>query len=305
VRLAPVANGICATDRELLTGRLAGSQPPLVPGHEIVARVVETGAPGLAVGATVVVDTMLGCGRCDPCLAGRVQLCRSASEIGLSVDGGWRDELVVPARNCHVIPRELSPPIATLVEPLQCQLGAIRRLKLAPADRVLVVGSGVAALLYVQLARLEGAEVTLSVDDDARGDLGRRLGADAVVGPSATAAAAAFTHAIDAVGSESALAEAVDALEPGGHLVAYGLGSARPRFPLQDAIFKNLTITGHTSAPWLWPDAIALAASGRLSLDPLVTDKVEFEAVGDWIGGWLRDGGLHGNRIKAVVDHGR
>lgn len=307
VLLRPTANGICATDLELVRGRLAGSRPPLVPGHEIVARVVGGGDETLAEGTRVVVDTMVGCGRCAACRRGETQLCRAGTELGLSRDGGWRELLTVPAANCHRLPDGLADRTAVLVEPLSCQLGAVRGSPpLARGDRVLVVGSGVAALLFVQLASVEGAAgVTLVVDDEERAQLARRLGTtEVLLAPERPPADGEFALAIDAVGSAETLALAIDAVRPGGHVTLYGLGAGRPEIPLHACIFKNLTLSGHTSAPWLWEEAIELAATGAIRLDPLVTDAIEFDEVGGFLAEVLGDKPLAGRQVKAVIEHG-
>lgn len=296
VRLQPLANGFCATDLELVCGRLPDSRPPLVPGHEIVARVLEGDAPG----ARVVVDTMIGCGCCAECRAGRTQVCPDATEIGLTRDGGWRERLTAPAANCHVLPDAVPTELAPLIEPLSCQLGLVRALGLGPEDRVLVVGSGVAALLYVQLCVAHGAgAVSVVVNDEARGAVAASLGAAEVI---SGAPARAYTKAIDAVGTTASLATAVGAVAPGGHVSLYGLGASHPEFPLHEAIFKNLTLSSHTSAPWLWEDAISLVAGGTVSLGPLVTDRIGFGEVGSFLAEAL-SGALAGHRIKAVIDH--
>jgi threonine dehydrogenase-like Zn-dependent dehydrogenase len=306
VLLRPTANGVCATDLELVRGRLPDSRPPLVPGHEIVARVVAGAAGTLVEGTRVVVDTMVGCGRCAACRRGETQLCRAGTELGLTRDGGWRELLTVPAANCHRLPDGLADRTAVLVEPLSCQLGALRGSPpQARGDRVLVIGSGVAALLFAQLAPVEGAAgVTLVVDDEDRAELARRLGASEVlVAPGRPPTDSEFAIAIDAVGSAETLALAVDAVRPGGHVTLYGLGAGRPEIPLHACIFKNLTLSGHTSAPWLWEEAIELAATGAIQLDPLITDAVEFDDVGGFLAGELGGNPLNGRQVKAVIHH--
>ena len=302
VRLALLANGFCATDLELVCGRLPDSRPPLVPGHEIVGRVLESADPRIEPGARVVVDTMIGCGVCPACRAGHTQVCPDATEIGLTRDGGWRERMTAPAANCHVLPDGVATHLAALIEPLSCQLGLVRGARIGADDRVLIVGSGVAALLYAQLCAAYGAgAVAVAVNDAARGAVARSLGADEVIMGSRPAAAG-YTKVIDAVGTAESLATAVHAAAPGAHVSLYGLGASRPAFPLHETIFKNLRLSAHTSAPWLWEDAIALVASGGVALDPLVTDRIAFDDVGAFLTAAL-DGALGGVHIKAVVEH--
>lgn len=307
-RLVPLVNGLCATDLELLRGSLHGSRPPLVPGHEIVARVAEVdpGETMLQAGQTVVVDTMIGCGSCGACRSGATQLCRAGVELGLTADGGWQDELCVPVANCVHLPSEVDLVAAALIEPLTCELGLVRALGLQAEDDVLVVGSGVAALIFVQLVLREGAgSVTAVATDASRAERLALMGADEVVLlPGAEPPRARrFSCAIDAVGSSESVALAVDALAPGGRLALYGLAQRLVSLPLQETIFKNLTVTAHTSAPWLWNEAVELVAARRVELRSLVTNEVGFDELGRFIEGWVGGGGFSGAEVKAVIRH--
>jgi threonine dehydrogenase-like Zn-dependent dehydrogenase len=213
--------------------------------------------------------------------------------------------MAVPIRNCHEIPPSISAETATLIEPLSCELGAVRSCQIGPADHVLVVGSGVAALLFVQLARLEGPrKVVSAVNRDLHVPLAQRLGADEVlVNPGLDEVTARYSTSIDAVGSDASLALAVRALAPGGHLVLYGLRDRTPTFPLHEAIFKNITVSAHTSAPWLWRDAISLVETGDVALEPLVSDVVPFEGIGRCMSASLLGGPGPRTKLKVVALH--
>lgn len=306
VRLSPVVNGICATDFELVAGRLEGmaGAPPIIPGHEIVAKVVESSHPDIPKGVVVVVNTILGCGMCRHCRNQRSQLCASAKEMGLSADGGWQEELLAPGANCYILPTRISPTVGVFVEPLSCQLGAVQALAISTDDRVLVSGSGVAALLYVALVREHDPEtLVVAVNDPARGELGLSLGADSYIDIGADQLPdSAFSKAIDAVGTTTALKQSVNASDRGGHLALYGLADAEPTVPLRDVITKNLTLTGHTSAPWLWAPATEFVARRGYELAQLVTDRIPFTDVGTRFPA-LAAHGYRGPHIKAVIDH--
>ena len=304
-RLRPLLNGLCATDLELLRGHLASSRPPLVPGHEIVARVTELAAPAqLKLDDVVVVDTIVGCGTCAWCQSGSTQLCAHAEEIGLTIDGGWQEELCVPLSNCYVLPAEADPYAAALTEPLTCELGLVRSFELTSSARVVVVGSGVAALIFVQLAKLEGADTVVAVaNNSARGERLAALGADDVVLLPDHPAAGTFSHAVDAVGTQDSLRLAVDALAPGGRMALYGLAQRLPPFPLHQAVFKNLSISAHTSAPWLWRDAVRMVAAEHIELRSLITGEVAFDRLGSFVAEWVARSGLSGAEVKSVIRH--
>jgi propanol-preferring alcohol dehydrogenase len=155
------ACGVCRTDLHILDGELANPKLPLVPGHEIVGTVVQTG-PGVErtrEGDRVGVP-WLGwtCGVCAYCLSGRENLCVRARFTGYQIDGGYAEYTVANERFCFVI-----PPLFTDMEaaPLLCAgLIGYRALRLAgDAPRLGLYGFGAAAHIAIQVARHRGQQV--------------------------------------------------------------------------------------------------------------------------------------------------
>ncbi|HET9471135.1 MAG TPA: alcohol dehydrogenase catalytic domain-containing protein, partial [Usitatibacter sp.] len=101
------ACGVCRTDLHILDGELPGGTLPIVPGHEIVGRVVERG-PGttlFAAGERVGVPWLASaCGKCRFCREGRENLCASARFTGFHRDGGYAQFAVADERFCYAIP---------------------------------------------------------------------------------------------------------------------------------------------------------------------------------------------------------
>jgi propanol-preferring alcohol dehydrogenase len=154
------ACAVCRTDLHIVDGELPRPRLPLVPGHEIVGRVVELGAgvEGLRTGDRVGVP-WLGwtCGACAYCRSGRENLCRQAKFTGYDRDGGYAELAVADAR--YVFP--ISGYSDAEAAPLLCAgLIGYRTLRLAgdPA-RVGVYGFGAAAHIVAQLCRHEGRQV--------------------------------------------------------------------------------------------------------------------------------------------------
>ena len=84
------AAGICSTDLHMVSGRLDFAKPPWVLGHEIAGTVerVGTRVSGWQAGDRVVVDPVVGCGRCRSCQSGRKYLCPAGGELGTTIGGG-------------------------------------------------------------------------------------------------------------------------------------------------------------------------------------------------------------------------
>ncbi|MFY2556161.1 zinc-dependent alcohol dehydrogenase family protein [Corallococcus terminator] len=149
------ACAVCRTDLHLVDGELPRPKLPLIPGHEIVATVVEVGADvlGLEEGTRVGVP-WLGwtCGQCRFCVSGRENLCDFARFTGYQVDGGYAEYAVAHHRFCFPLPANYSDVHAA---PLMCAgLIGFRSLRLSgEGERLGLYGFGAAAHVLIQVAR--------------------------------------------------------------------------------------------------------------------------------------------------------
>ena len=144
--LEVAACGVCRTDLHVADGDIHGPLP-IVPGHEIVGRVIELGreAGDFAVGDRVGVPWLGGtCGRCFFCLRGQENLCDAPTFTGFSRDGGFATHVVADSRYCFRLPESFGDVEAA---PLLCAgLIGYRALKLAgDAERLGFYGFGAAA----------------------------------------------------------------------------------------------------------------------------------------------------------------
>ena len=155
------ACGVCRTDLHVVDGDLAEARLPIIPGHEIVGRVVAAG-PGVdrfeqhqRVGIPWLGAT---CGRCRFCAAGRENLCDEARFTGYQIDGGYAEYTLADARYCFPIQGDYD---AAEAAPLLCAgLIGHRTLKMAgDARRLGIYGFGAAAHIVAQLAAWQGRQV--------------------------------------------------------------------------------------------------------------------------------------------------
>ena len=174
------ACGVCRTDLHVVDGELRDPKLPLIPGHQIVGEVVETGerverfAPGDRVGVPWLGWT---CGRCHYCLSGRENLCDYAQFTGYQIDGGYAEYAVADHRFCFPI----SDVSDLQAAPLLCAgLIGYRSLKMAgDTERLGLYGFGAAAHIVIQVARHQGREVfafTRDGDEEAQ-NFAREMGA--------------------------------------------------------------------------------------------------------------------------------
>ena len=243
--------GVCHSDLHIAEGDLAGfraaTKPRVVPGHEVVGRVVAKGAAveNLALGDRVGVAWLhQTCGVCEPCREGNENLCRKAVVTGMMVDGGYAEFMRAKASHALPIPAGLSSAEAA---PLFCAgvtvYRALKNAEVGPGQRVAVFGVGGLGHLAVQMAKAFGAEVlALDVSDDKLA-LARELGAAQTFNVTAAdvhkqvrklggAHVAVVTSA-----AKAAYDLALRCLRPGGTLAVVGL-------PPEPLTFQALALVG-------------------------------------------------------------
>ena len=188
VRIAPTLAGVCASDRKMLQltalGRplLAFSGLPregVVPGHEVVGRVLEADpGSGFAPGDRVVPEPVLGCehkgfAACRRCRDGDAHRCAHQADAGTAAPGlgfgfharfggGWAEQLVAPADRVHRVPDLVDDATAVLAEPVAIAVHAVLRAGVLPGQRALVIGPGTIGLSVIRALRglIADVEVT-------------------------------------------------------------------------------------------------------------------------------------------------
>jgi propanol-preferring alcohol dehydrogenase len=177
--LEVLACGICRTDLHIVDAELPDPKLPLVPGHQIVGRVV-AGGERFEPGARVGVPWLGGVdGTCRYCRAGRENLCERAVFTGYTRDGGYAQLAAADERFCFPIPDDYPDLQAA---PLLCAgLIGYRALGLAgDAERLGLYGFGAAAHIICQVARHQGRRVfafTRPGDEEGKA-FARSLGAE-------------------------------------------------------------------------------------------------------------------------------
>jgi propanol-preferring alcohol dehydrogenase len=229
------ACAVCRTDLHVVDGELQNPKLPLVPGHEIVGTVVETGsgANWFQVGARVGVP-WLGwtCGECAFCLSERENLCDRARFTGYTVDGGYAEFVVADERFCFPIPQSSSDAEAA---PLLCAgLIGFRSLgKTGNAKRIGLYGFGAAAHIITQVARYQCREIyAFTRPGDVEGQhFAKSMGAT-WVGDSETLPPEPLDAAIIFAPVGELVPRALKALNKGGVVVCGGIHmSDVPSFP--------------------------------------------------------------------------
>ena len=277
------AVGLCGSDRHWFADGSIGDAVltrPLVLGHEFVG-IIESGPRA---GERVALDPAIPCLRCAACRTGRPHLCPELRFAGHgSTDGALRTLMAWPERLAYRLPDSLSDAQAALLEPLGVALHALDLGRVDLGSTAGVFGCGPIGLLLVQALRAAGASTVLATDR-----LPHRVAAAAELGAVDACEAGGrwlperlpggglgIDVAFEAAGEDAALAEAIDAVRPGGRVVIVGIPKGdRATFVASTARRKGLTLLlCRRMKPADLPRAIRLAESGRVELAPLVSER--------------------------------
>jgi 2-desacetyl-2-hydroxyethyl bacteriochlorophyllide A dehydrogenase len=281
-------SGVCGTDRAIFRGDY-GVATPIVLGHEYSGTVVSVGenVGDLRDGDRVVVDPNVVDDHCFFCRRGHSHLCSGLAPLGVARSGGFAELSVVPARYLYVIPDDLSLADAALVEPLACCIRGIDQAAIIPGDTVVIAGAGPIGCLLIQLARLSGASHILSIEpNESRHDFARRAGADVACTPREASAELARGRGaigadvvIEASGNLESAEASFDIVRRGGTIVLFGVyPEGRPISVSPYRINEDeLRVVGSLNNPNTHDRALDLLATGRLSLEGMVTDVLPLD----------------------------
>ncbi len=265
---------------------------PVVLGHEVAGTVAEVGdgVSQFREGDRLVVTHHVPCNACRHCLSGHHTVCDTLRATNYD-PGGFCEYVRLPPinvdRGAFLIPDSVPFDEASVAEPLACVYRGQRRANIQPGQSVLVLGSGLAGMLHINLARALGAGRIVSTDlSDFRLAAARRLGADV------TLRAGEYTPerlrevndgrladlVIVATGARPALLQALESVERGGTILFYAPtepGVEVP-VPINEVFFRNdatLTTT-YAAAPGDLSTALDLIASGRVQVGDMISHRL-------------------------------
>jgi threonine 3-dehydrogenase len=297
VLLRMAAASICGTDQHLFSWDewvADNLVPPRILGHELAGVVASCGAGVTRVreGDLVGVESHLFDWTCAQCRRGDMHLCRNLRVIGVHVDGGFAEQVVIPEANA-IESNGLDPAVVALQEPMG---NAVHAAFVEPIEgrSVLVTGCGPIGLCAVGVARAAGAGLVLATDTEPyRLELARAMGAHHVLdaGDPETPArirAATGEDGVEVVlemsGSPAALDQALELVTRGGRISLLGIFSEPVSVDLSERVIQNgirlYGIYGRRIYD-TWERTQSLLRSGTLDVSPIITHRLPLD-------GWER-----------------
>jgi len=289
-----IASGICGSD---VMEWYRIQRAPLVLGHEIAGDVEEVGdgVEAYKPGDRVFVSHHVPCGKCQYCLSGHDSTCdllRSTNYF----PGGFAEYIRVPKVNVekgiYALPKKLTYEDGVFIEPLACVVRGFKLGGFTPGQTVLTIGSGIAGLLNVKLAKAMKAGKVLATDvSEYRMKAAKSFGADAVIEGTKDVPAlvrkANGNRLADMVvvctGASSALEQAFRCVDRGGTVLLFAppLPGMDIPVPLNDLWKDEVTITStYAGGPEDITDAIRFLRTGKVAVRDMVTHRLGLAETG-------------------------
>jgi len=280
--------GICGSDLHYYAGDQIGDRDieyPMSLGHEFAGDIVETGSgvTNVKPGDRIMAEPAVGCGECEWCKAGRINLCPECRFCGSPpVDGALSHYYLLEAHQAVKIPDDMSYDTALMAEPLANLIHGFGMCRFEQGGTACIIGCGPIGLLLLQLVRRAGAsKIFVAEKVGYRLEHGRRLGADVCIDALRLEAAEEILAgtdgrgvdlALEAAGDIQAIGQCIRAATPGGFVLIEGI-PAESTIPLDIRLArrKELTIQFCRRCPDPPDEALRMIHDGEIDADSLIT----------------------------------
>ena len=278
-----MASGICGTDIHIFNGDYL-SNYPIVPGHEFSGIIEHVGKDVIRfqVGDRVAVEPNISCDNCYYCLNNHQNFCENWQAIGVTLQGGMAQYIIVPEKVTFHI-NDLPFESGAFMEPLSCVLHGIERINIRISDRVAILGAGPIGLLFLQMVQLQGAtSVTVLENQTSRAEIAKRFGANHVANNIKELKDEDFDIVIDATGKISIMDKTIDLVRRGGKVLLFGVPSAGEMINFEGIkLFqKGLTLFSSFTSVRNSYQAISLLQSKQIVVSELISHTLPLSDFG-------------------------
>jgi L-iditol 2-dehydrogenase len=283
------ASGICGSD---VMEWYRIKKAPRVLGHEAVGEIVEVGEGcPYQKGERVFVSHHVPCEECDYCRSGRETACETLHTTNFD-PGGFAEYVRVPKINIdkhgvYPLPESMSYEEGTMIEPLACVVRGQRIAGVKKNDTVLVLGSGIAGLLHVKLAKSKGAKVIATDVSDWRLQKAKEFGADTINAMNYTTDELRKINdckladkVILCTGAMPAVKQALESVGPGGVIEFFAV--PKPGVPVEIPVNdfwrgEVAVMTSYGAAPGDLKESLDLIATKKINVADMITHVLPLE----------------------------
>ena len=287
------SSGICGSD---VMEWYRIKKAPRVLGHEMSGDIVEVGknVKKFNIGDRVFVSHHVPCNNCRYCLNDQHTLCDTLHSTNF-YPGGFAEYLKVPEINVDngvfLLPKEMSYDEGVFIEPLACVVRGMQIAEMKPEQSVLIIGSGIAGLLQIKLARALGAGRVIATDvNDYRLETAKKMGADLYIHAKENVPEQVKKHnngkladlVVLCAGVPSAVKQTLQSVDRGGTILFFAPTepSVEIPFPLFDLWNKGVKmVSTYAGSPNDISKAIDLIKSKKVEVTDMITHKLPLSEI--------------------------
>ena len=302
------ASGFCGTDYMLYKGRIT-TDYPVILGHEFSGEIIEIGknVGKLKMGDRVTIDPNTPCGKCFYCKLGEINLCKNMTSIGVTINGGFAEYALVPAKNVYSVSNNISFEEAALVEPLACCIHGIEQARNCLGGIIAILGTGGIGNIMIQLAKIYGTCLVIASEvDDEKAKVAKRSGADFIINPLEDDIIKKISEiepegvdlVIECSGSENAQKDSLKITRKGGTIIWFATSPISRNIPINpfEVYHKELTLIGSINNPFTHYKAVKLVESGKIILKHLISNRIALSEINSLFGIYE-----NGKEVKILV----
>jgi 2-desacetyl-2-hydroxyethyl bacteriochlorophyllide A dehydrogenase len=303
--------GVCGTDCHAYRGKQPFFSYPRILGHELSVVVEKVNDPksNLKPGDRCAVEPYLHCDKCIACRRNKPNCCLNLKVMGVHIDGGMREQIVVETRKLHRS-EKLSLDELALVEPLGIGCHAVTRAQIEPGEWVLVVGAGPIGLSVIPFAQAAGGRViSMDISNKRLAFCRDKMGVQHTINAEESDVLAALkeitnqdlpTCVIDATGNAPSMARCFDLAAGAGRIVFVGLVQGELTFNDPNFHKRELTLlASRNSHPADFDRIIELVEQGKIDTKPWITHRVPFNRAVEEFPKWMQpESGV----LKAIIE---
>lgn len=265
-------SGICNTDLEIIRG-YAGFSGTI--GHEFVG-IVEESHDKNWLGKRVVSEINAGCGVCELCRSGDSRHCPTRTVLGIHERDGAHAEFVrLPNVNLLEVPENVTDEQAVFTEPLAAAYGILEQVEILPETKVAIIGDGKLGILCAQSMALASQNTYLIGKHKDKMRVAEAKGVEGILLENTPKLNRTFDVVVEASGSESGFATALDLLKPRGKLVLKSTFQGKTNLEMWRVVVDEISIVG--SRCGRFAPALELLRDGKIDVESFISEEFALE----------------------------
>ena len=265
-------SGICNTDLEIIRG-YAGFSGTI--GHEFVGIVEESNDKNW-LGKRVVGEINAGCGICELCQSGDSRHCPNRTVLGIhGRDGAHAEFVTLPNVNLFEVTENVTDEQAVFTEPLAAAYGILEQVSVSPETRIAIIGDGKLGILCAQAMALASKNTFLIGKHKDKMSVAEGKGVEGILLEDVPKLNRDFEVVVEASGSESGFATALDLLKPRGKLVLKSTFQGKTNLEMWRVVVDEITIVG--SRCGRFAPALELLRDNKVDVESFISEEFSLE----------------------------